>query len=60
MKVSIKIGNVEVTMAEETTRTSREYDSNMICECIRTAKEFYFLSKKSKKELKIEGNNDEQ
>lgn len=55
MKVSIKIGEVEVTIAEENRKTSREYDENITCDCIRIAKEFYILSKKSKKEIEQEG-----
>lgn len=41
MKVCIKIGEVEVTIAEENQRTSREFDDRIQLKCLTTAKELY-------------------
>ena len=41
MKVCIKIGEVEVTIAEENQRTSREFNDRIQLECLTMAKDLY-------------------
>ena len=41
MKIAIKIGEVEVTIAEENERTSREFDDRIQLECLTMAKDLY-------------------